>query len=207
MADDTLLAELTQTNHDTAGIQLLVSSIQWNSSIAGISATEINEAHLDETAYRVGITGNIDNLSADAVGLSISDHAWLEVADTSEGVSFQFHGDGTVVQLAPSEVISGTQTINLELPRSTALADVDTPGLTVELVDSGYLDEPYYRANLNGFVVGASSNDIRLATGDGKKFCLKAHPQGNAAIARIGTSGEHDFEAVRGLDSGLIFPE
>lgn len=207
MSDASPVSELAQTHHDTAGIQLLVSSCQWDSPIPGIDTTEIKSSHLDETVYRVGITGTIRDRSPEHITLSVSDRASLGVADTPEGVTFRLHTDDDDVPLHPSEFDAGKQAINMELPESTALADIDSSGLTLDLVESDYLDEPYYRISLTGFVVGASSNGIKLATTDGHEFRLKAQKHGNASIAHVDSSDDPEFEAIRALDSGLVFPE
>lgn len=207
MSDVSPVSELAQTDHDTAGIQLLVSSCQWDSPIPGVDTTEIKRSHLDETVHRVGITGTIRDRSPEHITLSVSDTASLGVADTPEGVAFRFHTDDDDDPLHPSDFVAGKQAINLELPQSTALADIDSPGLTLDLVESDYLDEPYYRISLTGFVVGASSNGIKLATTDGHEFRLKAQQHGNASITHVDSSDDPEFEAIRALDSGLIFPE
>jgi len=207
MAAESRVSELTQTDHGTAGIQLLVSSLHWDSPIPGVSVSELNEPSLDETVYRIGITGEINPRSPSKVELSLPAKATLEMTETPESTSFHLHTDGDVFDLSPIEVISGTQLLNLELPQSTALADVDTSGLTLDLVESEYLDEPYYMTRLNGFVIEASSHEITLATNDNKKFCLKAQRQENVAIAHVDQIGNCEFETIRGLEGGLIFPE
>jgi hypothetical protein len=207
MSDASFVSELTQTNHETAGVKMLVSSCPWDSPIPGVDTTDIKSSRLDETVYRVGITGTIHDRLPEHVALSVSDTASLGVADTPEGVTFRVHTDDDDVQLHPSEFIAGKQAINMELPESTALADIDSPGLTLDLVESDYLDEPYYRISLTGFVVAASSNGIKLATTDGHEFRLKAQNHGNASIAHVESHDDPEFEVIRALDSGLVFPE
>jgi hypothetical protein len=207
MSDASLASELAQTNHDTAGIQMLVSSCQWNSPIPDVDTTEIKSSHLDETVYRVGVTGTIHDRSPENVKLSLGDTASLGVADTPKGVTFRLHTNDDAVPLHSSEFIAGKQKLNLELPESTAVTDIDSPGLTLDLVESDYLDDPYYRISLTGFVVAASSNDIKLATTDGQAFRLKTRMHENAAIAHVNSNDDPEFEPIRALDSGLVFPE
>ncbi|SDK14014.1 hypothetical protein SAMN05216226_1237 [Halovenus aranensis] len=207
MADLSLVSELTQTDHDTAGIQMLTSSHPLEGPITGVETTEIKRSRLDEEVYRVGITGRIHNRSPGNVKLSLSDTVSLGIADTSEGVTFLLHTNDDDIPLHPNKFIAGKQNLSLELPESTALADIDSSGLTLDLVESDYLDEPYYKVSLIGFVVEASSTDINLTTTDGQEFRLKARMHENGAIAHIEPSEEPEFEAIRALDSGLPFPE
>lgn len=166
MARDSLIFQLNKTDHETVGVQMLISSLTLDSFITGVSTAAINNSHLDDPVYRVGITGDIFSQTSDHIVLSLRGGGWLGLVDTLDGTNFQMHTDSDHIQLHPIYVVGGKQSIGMELPHSTALVDVDTFGLSLELTDSDCLNEPYYMVRLRGFIVEATRGSIRISTFD-----------------------------------------